>query len=134
MDLKFVVKLLGLSLIIGVATAAYLYWNNNAEQYWFWGALVFYSILGLLIGWRSHKAVLSESNSAFFTGVMGGTGLRMVFATIFLAIYLIVSTIKAPEFIVYYLFLYLFYSIFEISQLVHKLRAEKRSSIEDATS
>lgn len=133
MDLKFIGKLIGLTVILALATAAFLHFNKVEEEFWFWGALIFYAIAGILIGWRSHKAVVSESNSAFFTGVMGGTGLRMLFSIVFLAIYLFISEIKATSFIVYYLFLYLFYTIFEISQLVHKLRAEKQTKVDSAT-
>ena len=134
MDLKFIGKLIGLTVILALATAAFLYFKKVEEEFWYWGALIFYAIVGILIGWRSHKAVVSESNSAFFTGVMGGTGLRMLFSIVFLAIYLVISDIKATSFIVYYLFLYLFYTIFEISQLVSKLRAEKNSSLDNTTS
>lgn len=134
MDLKFVLRLSGLTVVLSLATAVFFYFNQVEEDSWYWGALLFYFILGLLIGWRSHKAVISESNSAFFTGVLGGTGLRMLFSLVFLAIYLVISDIKATSFIAYYLFLYLFYTIFEISQLVSKLRAEKNSNIDNATS
>lgn len=134
MDNKFVLKLIGLTGILALATFAFLHFSGVGEENWFWGSLGFYLIIGLFIGWRSNRAVLSESNSAFFTGVMGGTGLRMLFCLVFLAIYLVMSEIKSREFIVYYLFLYLFFTIFEISQLVSKLRAEKRSSLDNTTS
>jgi len=47
---------------------------------------------------------------------------------------LIVSDIKSNMFIGYYLFLYLLFTIFEIYQLVHKLRTEKNTNKDNATS
>jgi len=65
---------------------------------------------------------------------MTGTGLRMLFSIIFIAMYLVISDIKSNVFVVYYLFLYLLFTIFEIYHLVHKLRTEKNSNTGNATS
>jgi uncharacterized membrane protein YagU involved in acid resistance len=67
-------------------------------------------------------------------GIMSGTGIRMLFSIIFIAIYLIVSDINSNLFIGYYLFLYLLFTIFEIYHLVHKLRTEKNTNKDNATS
>ncbi len=133
MGLKFLFNLITMSALLAVATFGLLFFIDTTEQNWFWAALVFYVLLGLGIGWMTQRSVTS-SNSAFFRGVMGAIGLRMILCVFFLAIYLIVSDIKAKEFIVYYLILYLFFTIFEIYQLVSKLRAEKRSSLDNTTS
>ncbi|NNJ55881.1 MAG: hypothetical protein HKP14_07100 [Bacteroidia bacterium] len=122
-----------MSLFLAGATFGVLNYIDTTEQSWFWGALVFYVFLGLAIGWITQRSV-NSSNSAFFRGVMGATGLRMILSVLFLAIYLIISDIKAMEFVVYYLILYLFFTIFEIYQLVSKLRTEKRSSLDNTTS
>lgn len=134
MDIKFIIKLLGLTAILTLLTAAFLYFVEVEEPTWYWVSLGFFLILGLLIGWRTNKAVTSESNSNFFVGVMSGTGLRMLFCLIFIAIYLVMSEVRDTKFVVCYLFLYLFYTIFEIYQLVSKLRTEKRSNIDNTTS
>ena len=134
MTMKFLVKLVSITVLLAVLTIVFFYFNDSQEQVWYWSALAFYLVAGIVIGMRSQKAVTSESNSQFFTGVMGAIGIRMLLCIIFLAIYLMVSELKAKEFIVYYLILYLFYTIFEISQLVSKLRAEKRSSLDNTTS
>lgn len=133
MRLKFLFNLLILSVLLAAATFGLFYFIDTTEQNWFWSALVFYILLGLGIGWMTQRSV-NSSNSAFFRGVMGATGLRMILCVLFLAIYLIISDIKAKEFIVYYLILYLFFTIFEIYQLVSKLRTEKRSSLDNTTS
>ena len=134
MSTKFVLKLIGITLLLAVATIVFFYFNETQEHGWYWGALGFYLLAGIVIGMRTQKAVTSDSNSRFFTGVMGSTGLRMLLCIVFLAIYLMVSDLKSREFIVYYLILYLFYTMFEISQLVSKLRPEKRSSLDNTTS
>ena len=134
MKLKFISKLSVITAILAVLTFAFIYIAQPAEQWWYWGALIFYFAVGSIIGLRTQRAVLSESNSQFFTGVMGAIGIRMLLCIIFLAIYLMVSELKQKEFIVFYLFLYLFYTIFEISQLVSKLRPEKSSSLDNRTS
>ncbi len=134
MKLGFVSKLVVATILLAIFTAALLYFSNAKEQLWFWSALVFYFIAGLVIGLRTQKAVTSESNSQFFTGVMGGTGLRMLISLLFIGTYLITSNLKSNHFIIYFLFLYLFFTIFEISQLIYRLRTEKRSSIDNTTS
>ena len=134
MPIKFISRLLILGLIVGILDIVYFYFTNEPEQVWYWSALLYYLLLGLIIGKRSHKAIANDSNSAFFMGIMSGTGIRMLFSIIFIAIYLIVSDIKYNMFIGYYLFLYLLFTIFEIYQLVHKLRTEKNTNKDNATS
>ena len=134
MPIKFISRLLILGLIVGILDIVYFYFTNEPEQVWYWSALLYYLLLGLIIGKRSHKAIANDSNSAFFMGIMSGTGIRMLFSIIFIAIYLIVSYIKSTLFIGYYLFLYLLFTIFEIYHLVHKLRTEKNTNKDNATS
>ena len=134
MSIKFISRLLILGLIVGILDIVYFYFTNEPEQVWYWSALLYYLLLGLIIGKRSHKAIANDSNSAFFMGIMSGTGIRMLFSIIFIAIYLIVSDIKSNLFIGYYLFLYLLFTIFEIYHLVHKLRTEKNTNKDNATS
>ncbi len=134
MSFKFIGKLTAMTLVFAVALMVFFYCKGNEEQWWFWLALVFYYAVGIVIGLKTQRAVVSDSNSQFFTGIMGAIGIRMLLCLIFLAIYLMVSEIKSKEFIVFYLILYLFYTIFEISQLVSKLRAEKSSNLDNTTS
>ena len=134
MPIKFISRLLILGLIVGILDIVYFYFTNEPEQVWYWSVLLYYLLLGLIIGKRSHKAIANDSNSAFFMGIMSGTGIRMLFSIIFIAIYLIVSDIKSNLFIGYYLFLYLLFTIFEIYHLVHKLRTEKNTNKDNATS
>lgn len=134
MNLKFLFKLSLLTALVAVCTLLLFNLREVSEHLWFWAALGFYFVLGVFIGWRTQMAVVSDSNSKFFTGVMGSIGLRLLLCIVFLAIYLMLSEIKGTVFIVYYLILYLFYTIFEISQLVSKLRPEKSSNLDNTTS
>lgn len=134
MEIKFLAKLAGVTLAIAVATIVLFYFAQPQETYWYWIALGFYTVVGVVIGKRSQRAVLSASNSTFFTGVIGAIGIRLLLCVLFLAIYLIISDLKSKTFIIYYLILYLFYTIFEITQLVSKLRPEKSTSLDNTTS
>ena len=133
MNSKFLAKILGLTAVMALGTAVFHYLAQPVDQIWYWVTLAFYLLVGIVISIRTQKAVTSESNSRFFTGVMGSTGIRMILCIGFLAIYLMVSDLKSREFIVFYLIAYLFYTIFEMSQLVSKLRPEKRSSLDNTT-
>lgn len=134
MEIKFLAKLAGVTLAIAVATIVLFYFAQPQETYWYWIALGFYTVVGVVIGKRSQRAVLSASNSTFFTGVIGAIGIRLLLCVLFLAIYMIISDLKSKTFIIYYLILYLFYTIFEITQLVSKLRPEKSTSLDNTTS
>jgi hypothetical protein len=133
MKLGFIAKLAVLVIVIGLLLAAFLYIKNDVESLWYWVALAFYALMGIVIGIKTQNAVTSASNSKFFAGVMGGTGVRMLLSILFIAIYLIYSEIRSTHFIVYYLTLYLLFTIFEIYQLVARLRAEKQSKVDNAT-
>ncbi|PCJ64127.1 MAG: hypothetical protein COA58_14170 [Bacteroidetes bacterium] len=122
-----------MTVLLIVVTAGYLYFLKPGEDLWFWGALAFFFLAGIVIGLKTQKVVTSKSNSTFYAGVMGGMGIRMLLSILFLAIYLVISEIKSVEFIAFYLILYLFYTIFEIYQLVHKLRAEKQTKVDNTT-
>lgn len=134
MRAKFILYLTLLTIVVAVLTYTVVFnFLEVEEKAWYWGAIGYYYVLGLLIGRITQKSA-SASNAAFFRGTLGATGMRMIFTLLFLTIYLIVSDIKAVPFIVFYLILYLLYTIFEIYQLVSKLRAEKQSSLDNSTS
>ena len=114
-------------LLLGAALAAVTYvlpFAREGELGWFYGALVLNVVLAMIVG-RLYKGSVEASNSAFFRRVLGATGIRMLISLTFLAIYLIVSTLKSTHFIGYFLILYLLFTIFEIYQIVSKLRPEK---------
>jgi peptidoglycan/LPS O-acetylase OafA/YrhL len=133
MNLKVVLNLFILTVIVAILTFVMFAFIETTEHNWFWGSLIFFFALGIGISAITHRSI-KASNSAFFRGVMGAIGIRMLLGVLFLAIYLIASPLKAREFIVYYLILYLLFTIFEIYQLVSKLRPEKNSELDNTTS
>jgi hypothetical protein len=112
------------SIFLAVFAVIYLVQKYPEEQFWYYGGLLLYFGLGWFIG-RLYSSSLEASNSAFYRRVMGATGLRMFFCITYLAIYLIVSDLKSVEFIGFFLIAYLLFTIFEIYQIVAKLRPEK---------
>lgn len=131
---KFIAYLTLITLGVSVFTYAVLFnFIEVEEKGWYWGAIIYYYVLGLIIGRITQKSA-TASNSTFFRGTLGATGIRMILTLLFLTIYLVISDIKAVPFIVFYLILYLLYTIFEMYQLVSKLRAEKQSSLDNSTS
>ncbi len=78
MSFNFIGKLTAMTLVFMAAVLAFFYWKGSEEQWWFWSALIFYYVVGLLIGLKTQKAVVSTSNSRFFTGVMGAIGIRIL--------------------------------------------------------
>ncbi len=133
MGVKFIGKLLILAAVCALMAFGFLFYFGFEEQAWYWGAIAFFVILGLVISRITHKSI-NASNSAFFRGTMGAIGIRMLVSIVLLAIYLIVSDLKSTPFVVFYLILYLLFTIFEISQLVVKLRPEKNSKLDNTTS
>lgn len=98
---------------------------------WFWIATIFFSGLSLLVGWISLRGITSKSNMVFMRSFFSALGIRMFFGLIFITIYLFAVAEKDNMFIGYFLFLYLFFTIFEIYQLLAKLRTEKKEYLED---
>jgi hypothetical protein len=70
MNKIFLIKLVKLTVFLALSNFVFLYLTEQKEQGWFWGALGFYLVVGLVIGLRTQKAVTSDSNSQFFTGVI----------------------------------------------------------------
>jgi hypothetical protein len=88
-----------------------------------WFALLFF--VGLTAGTYSLLAPSLASNSKNFVVVFVGTqGIRMFFSLSFLILYMLFSSKIETVFVVYFLLLYLFFTAFEISLLLYKLRAD----------
>ncbi|MCB9252239.1 MAG: hypothetical protein H6605_07205 [Flavobacteriales bacterium] len=97
-----------------------------------WVALGFFVLLTLALNSLSMKAK-EKNNSRFVTGMMGTTGLRMLSCIIFILIYWILAGKRDLYFIGYFFILYLFFTMFEILFLVHKLRADKKDEVKSET-
>lgn len=94
-----------------------------------WMALAFFAILTTILTRMSLRSA-AKSGSRFVTGVMGGVGLRMMFCVLFVVIYWVTAKERNTFFIVYFFILYLFFTVFEIKFLLHKLRTDKKDGLE----
>lgn len=110
--------------VLAAVTGILIYAELVDGGVWYWGALIFFTVLGLAIH-RFTSASLAASPHAFVRTITGTMGLRMFLGLIFILIYLIVSPLVDVRYVVYYLIVYLSFTLFEIYQLVYKLRAEK---------
>jgi len=91
-------------------------------------ALLFFALLTTILTNFSihHKP---KNNSRFVTGILGSTGLRMFLCIVFIFIYWLKTSERDMYFVLYFFILYLFYTMFEINFIVHKLRADKKNGI-----
>jgi 4-hydroxybenzoate polyprenyltransferase len=124
-SVSFLLKLTGLTLILSGIIFVLL---NNVTAYnpgsFIWIAVAFFYLLTLIL-YSMAMMGLKRSQKTFTVSVLGSMTLRFIFSVLFLVIYLIINPEKNKAFIISFLFLYLFYTIFEIFQLVRKLRPEK---------
>lgn len=123
--ISFLSKLLLMTaVIVGAIYFLEMVWPDYQPGYFVWISVVFYFFL--TVGLFSLSMMgLKRNNRTFSTAVFGSMTIRFIFCILFLVIYLIINKEKNVAFIVTYLILYLFYTIFEIFQLVRKLRPEK---------
>lgn len=122
---SFVLKLSALTLFLsGIIYLMLNYLPQYQPGNFVWISVAFYYLLTLGLFSLSVMG-LKSSNRTFSTAVFGSMTIRFIFCILFLVIYLIINKEKNVSFIVTYLLLYLFYTIFEIFQLVRKLRPEK---------
>jgi hypothetical protein len=86
-----------------------------------WGALIYYFLLTAFTYKISYSG-LPKDNNTFITRIYGAIGIRFLFSIFPLFIYLIFSPERQLSFAIVYLFLYFFYTAFEIYFLVVNLR------------
>jgi hypothetical protein len=124
MKLGFNIGIILLSLAVAAAIAGLKYglgFYSGENHIWF--AWLFF----ILLTWASYKWTLSakpETNRFFTSRFFSSMGLRLFFCLIFLVIYLISNPQHDPVFVLSFMMLYLFYTMFEIYFLVYKLRRE----------
>ncbi len=94
-----------------------------------WFALAYYFLLTVAVHAITFPAFKNNSK-AFISIFMGSQGLRMFFSIAILILYLIFTPQISIQFVVYFLFLYLFFAAFEIYLLLSNLRTDfKKGSI-----
>lgn len=131
--MKFYLYLLILTLFLaGLLAAAQtlLGWYGQGNLIWF--ALGFYVLLSV-VSFQYTLSAKHLENNRFVGRFLMTTGMRIILCAIFLAIYLIISVEREQSFVLTFMCLYLFYTIFEIYHLVIKLRPEKKSEVESTS-
>ena len=103
------------------------------QKNWFWASVIFFSLLSLFVGWVSLNGLERNSNVIFMKSFFSALGLRMFFSLLFIGLYFISVNEKSNKFVVFFLFLYFSFSIFEIYQLLAKLRTIKKNKLEHTT-
>lgn len=130
--MKFYAQLIILTLVLTLILAGLKFgldWYPQGNVIWF--ALGFFTLLtAVTFQWTVSASKLK--NNAFVKRFFLNTGLRIFFCGVFLAIYLIISENRDKVFVVTFMLLYLFYTLFEIYHLVTKLRPEKNSQVDSA--
>ncbi len=128
MQLPFVTALLiAIALILPNSKFA---WN---DKYWILGAILVF-LLNTLFAMRKISGAVNVSQSKFNAIYFGSMGLKMIFALIFIVIYLNISTIPNKFAVVFMLITYFIYTGFEIQFILSKLRtnSEKDKNGDDA--
>jgi hypothetical protein len=88
-----------------------------------WLALIYFFLL-TLVTYKITQSGLPKDNKTFITRTYSAIGIRFVFSIFPLFIYLIFSPERQLSFAVVYLFMYFFYTAFEIYFLVVNLRPD----------
>lgn len=102
------------------------YLNNSfSNSLLVWPALFYLYGLSCLIYLISHSG-LKKDNKTFLTRMYSSIGIRFIFSLSPLLIYLFFMPSKDIYFIITYLFLYFFYTAFEIYFLVANLRPDSK--------
>lgn len=90
-----------------------------------WLALIYFFLLTLIIYRISYSALLKK-NEIFLGRIYSAIGLRFVFSVFPLILYLMFYPQRQIPFVIAYLFLYFFYTAFEIYYLVVNLRPDSK--------
>lgn len=94
-----------------------------------WGALAYFALLTMAVYVISQSG-LKKDNKTFITRTYGAIGIRFLFSLFPLIIYFIFSPQKQLSFAFAYMFLYFFYTSFEIYCLVVNLRPDSNKPTE----
>lgn len=103
------------------------------DKYWMLGAILVF-LLNTLFAMRKISGAVNVSQSKFNAIYFGSMGLKMIFALIFIVIYLNISVVPNKFAVVFMLITYFIYTGFEIQFILSKLRtnSEKDKNGEDA--
>jgi hypothetical protein len=118
---KFLIRLLVFTLALAIPV--FLVQQKYDISPVIWLALGYFALLTLVV-YRIAVSGLKKDNKTFMVRVNGAIGIRFLFSVFPLAIYLFFSPRKEIPLLFCYLFLYFFYTAFEIYHLVVNLRPD----------
>ncbi len=100
--------------------------NSYSNSLLVWPTLIYLYGMSCIIYYISHSG-LKKDNKTFITRMYSSIGIRFIFSLSPLLIYLFFMPSKDIYFIITYLFLYFFYTAFEIYFLVANLRPDSKN-------
>jgi hypothetical protein len=114
------------SLVMAICIGSLDYFNDSFSiSLLIWPSLLYLYLLSCLIYFVSNSG-LKKDNKTFLTRIYSSIGIRFIFSLSPLLIYLFFMPSKDIYFIISYLFLYFFYTAFEIYFLVANLRPDSK--------
>ena len=114
------------SLVLAICIGGIDYFNSSfSNSLLIWPGLLYLYFLSCFIYYISHSG-LKKDNKTFLTRIYSSIGIRFIFSLSPLLIYLFFMPSKDIYFIITYLFLYFFYTAFEIYFLVANLRPDSK--------
>lgn len=96
---------------------------------WPFGAVALFLAISIINSLLINVSMTGKAKT-FLYGVGGASALRFFLSVLFVLSYLIISDKKDVPFVILFMSMYFFFTMFEIIHLVAKLRAEKNSRIE----
>ncbi len=122
--LKFYPSLIILTGVLGLLILSFQKFQTQIDlSNLIWIALLYYLLLTAITHKISNSG-LPKDNKTFIIRTYSAIGIRFIFSIFPLIIYLIFSPERQLSFAVVYLFLYFFYTAFEIYFLVVNLRPD----------
>lgn len=112
---RLVILTAGLSVIIAIINFFFLFFQSF--QIFSWVGLMFFFMLTIITGYIGLRAV-GKSSHGFVAGVNGIVLLKLVLSIAFLIGYLSIAKPINSNFIVSFFALYIFYTVFEIRELI----------------
>ncbi len=99
------------------------------DDNWPYAAAGLYLVISLINSLLIRVSMTGKA-STFLYAVGGASALRFFLSILFIVSYLIISDKKDVPFVILFMSMYFFFTMFELIHLVAKLRAEKNSRIE----
>ena len=126
--IMLIVVTAGMAMVIAIVNALIPFFLSI--QVFTWLSLTFFFVLTIITGYIGVRS-LEKSAHGFVASVNGIVLLKLLLSVGFIITYVLVAKPHTPNFIISFFILYVFYTVFEIRQLIilqkKKIRREKLS-------